>query len=75
MHPSSPDSGWQLTLHGVACWQRGADAPRPLERKHAALLAWLHLEGPTPRGRLAGLLWPDVPEDRARGNLRQRLLK
>ena len=75
MHPSSPDPGWQLTLHGMACWQRGADAPRPLERKHAALLAWLHLEGPTPRGRLAGLLWPDVPEDRARGNLRQRLLK
>jgi DNA-binding SARP family transcriptional activator len=39
------------------------------------VLAWLWLEGPTPRSRLAGLLWPDVPEDRARGNLRQRLLK
>ncbi len=75
MHLASPETGWRLTLHGVACWQRGSAPPRPLERKHAALLAWLHLEGPTPRGRLAGLLWPDVPEDRARGNLRQRLLK
>ncbi len=65
----------RLLLHGVACWQRGTDPPRPLERKHAALLAWLSLEGPTPRSRLAGLLWPDVGEERARGNLRQRLLK
>lgn len=65
----------RLHLHGVAAWC-GADGLRhPLERKHAALLAWLWLEGPTPRSRLAGLLWPDASEDRARGNLRQRLLK
>ena len=44
-----------------------------LERKHAALLAYLRLEGATPRGRLAGLLWPEVGSERARGNLRQRL--
>ncbi|MEO8526796.1 MAG: AAA family ATPase, partial [Caldimonas sp.] len=30
-------------------------------------------EGPTPRGKLARLLWPDAPDARARGNLRQRL--
>jgi len=54
----------------------GADGQaRALERKHAALLSWLWLEGPTPRARLAGLLWPEASEERARGNLRQRLLK
>jgi DNA-binding SARP family transcriptional activator/tetratricopeptide (TPR) repeat protein len=46
-----------------------------LEPKDAALLAYLALEGPTPRARLAALLWPDVEEERARGNLRQRLLR
>ena len=65
-----------LRLHGSTGWRQGASGPwQPLERKHAALLAWLWLEGATPRSRLAGLLWPDVAEDRARGNLRQRLLK
>jgi len=65
----------RLGLHGQAQWRQGDGPARPLERKHAALLAWLWLEGATPRSRLAGLLWPDVAEDRARGNLRQRLLK
>ncbi|WP_168734957.1 transposase [Deinococcus sp. KSM4-11] len=44
-----------------------------LERRAAALLAYLSVEGPTPRSRLAGLLWPDVPESTARVNLRQTL--
>jgi DNA-binding SARP family transcriptional activator len=65
----------RLQLHGAAAWQVSEGAPQPLERKHAALLAWLWLEGPTPRSRLAGLLWPEATEERARGNLRQRLLK
>jgi DNA-binding SARP family transcriptional activator len=64
-----------LVLHARPHWQQPPAPPRALERKHAALLAWLWLEGPTPRSRLAGLLWPEVPEERARGNLRQRLLK
>jgi DNA-binding SARP family transcriptional activator/tetratricopeptide (TPR) repeat protein len=51
------------------------DAPIDLEPKDALLLAYLVVEGPTPRGRLATLLWPDVDEERARGNLRQRLLR
>ncbi len=46
-----------------------------LEPKDALLLAYLAIEGPTPRGRLASLLWPDVNDERARGNLRQRLLR
>lgn len=42
-------------------------------RKTAALLAYLALEGPTPRSRLAGLLWPDADERTARNNLAQSL--
>lgn len=51
------------------------DGPIDLEPKDALLLAYLAVEGPTPRGRLASLLWPEVDEERARGNLRQRLLR
>lgn len=47
--------------------------PRRLERKTAALLAWLALEGETSRGHLAGLLWPESPEATARNNLSQVL--
>lgn len=65
----------RLCLHGVAHWRHGDGPPHALERKHAALLAWLWAEGPTPRSRLAGLLWPEASDARARGNLRQRLLK
>lgn len=46
-----------------------------LERKDAALLAMLAIEGPTPRNRAATLLWPDIDEERARSNLRQRLFR
>jgi DNA-binding SARP family transcriptional activator len=46
-----------------------------LERKEAGLLAYLALEGPSARSRLAGLLWPDGNEEGARGNLRQRLTR
>lgn len=47
----------------------------PMARREAALLAWLHLEGPTPRAALAGLIWPGGSEPRARTNLRQLLLR
>lgn len=42
-------------------------------RRSAALIAYLALEGPTARSRLAGLLWPDSLEATARNNLRQAL--
>ena len=43
--------------------------------KVRALLAYLCVEpaGPHRRERLAGLLWPDLPEDSARTNLRHAL--
>ena len=52
-----------------------ADKVLPLAPRDAALLAWLALEGPTPRGRLAELLWPDSEPDAARNALRQRLFQ
>ena len=64
-----------MRLHGIARLQLPGVGPWVLERKHAAIVAYLWLEGPTPRPRLAGLLWPQATEDRARGNLRQRLSK
>ncbi len=46
-----------------------------LERKDAALLAVLALDGPSSRARIAPLLWPDAEPAAARGNLRQRLFR
>ncbi|NTX07643.1 MULTISPECIES: BTAD domain-containing putative transcriptional regulator [Myxococcus] len=45
----------------------------PLERRTAAVLAWLALEGPHPKYRLAGLLWAESSEVTARNNMRQLL--
>lgn len=42
-----------------------------LDKRVAMLVAYLVLEGPTTRSRLAGLLWPDAPERTARNNLAQ----
>jgi len=50
-------------------------APLPLAPRDAALLAWLALEGPTPRDQLAALLWPASTEAQARTTLRQRLFQ
>jgi len=49
--------------------------PYGLERKDAALLALLAVEGPTTRARMASLLWPDSDPEAARNNLRQRLFR
>ncbi|MEP7302710.1 MAG: AAA family ATPase, partial [Caldimonas sp.] len=54
----------------------GADGSAcALAARDAALLAWLALEGPTSRARLATLLWPDSEPETARNSLRQRLFK
>lgn len=46
-----------------------------LAQRDGALLAWLALEGPTPRARLAALLWPGSDAETARNALRQRLFQ
>jgi len=46
-----------------------------LERKDAALLALLAVDGPLLRARAAGLLWPDAEPQKARNSLRQRLFR
>lgn len=63
----------RLMLSGVPLAQRAAAPPLPLGLRDAVMLAWLALEGPTPRTRLAQLLWPDSDADAARNALRQRL--
>ncbi|GBF03833.1 transcriptional activator domain protein [Deinococcus aerius] len=75
----------QDTVTGAASWTvqvlgqaglRGPDgALRPLERKAAALLAYLAVEGHASRGRLIALLWPETREDAARNNLVHLLRK
>jgi len=64
---------WGIVLLGAPAVRLGERPEQALERKAAALLAYVALEGPTPRATLAGLLWPAVVESRARNNLRQLL--
>lgn len=47
----------------------------PLAPPDALLLAWLALEGPTARERLAALLWPHSDAEASRNALRQRLFR
>ncbi len=53
----------------------GADVVAALERKDAALLALLAIDGPMSRARVAALLWPDAESPNARNSLRQRLFR
>ncbi len=62
-----------LQLHGPPRLLADDGRALSLSAREAALLAWLALEGPTPRARLADLLWPEALG--ARGNLRQTLLR
>ncbi len=72
---SAPTSVARLRLSRIGRFEARGGAATDLEPKDALLLAYLAIEGPTARARLAALLWPDVDEERARGNLRQRLLR
>ncbi|AKU92590.1 BTAD domain-containing putative transcriptional regulator [Vulgatibacter incomptus] len=64
---------WRLQLLRQARLYGPDGASVELDRKTAALLAYLSLEGPSSRSRIAGLLWPDSGDARARANLRQAL--
>lgn len=63
----------RLELLGVPVLQIQTRRLRPIERKTAGILAYLTLEGPTSRSKLAGLLWPESSEATARNNLAQAL--
>lgn len=60
----------ELRLLGAASfWLDGQPLPQPFA-KISALLAYLALEGPQPRVKLAQLLWSDLDSESARRNLR-----
>ena len=65
----------RLRLIGESACLPGDGRSLALECKDALALAYLAIEGPTPRAALASLLWPDVDPERARANLRQRLFR
>ncbi|PYE49399.1 BTAD domain-containing putative transcriptional regulator [Deinococcus yavapaiensis] len=63
---------WRLRADGRQL--DGADGEaRRLDRRTAALVAYLALEGATTRSRLCGLLYPEANEVTARNNLAQLL--
>lgn len=72
---SSPPTLPRLSLAGAPTLLLPGAAAQPLAPLDGALLAWLALEGPTPRSRLAALLWPASDAEAARNSLRQRLFK
>jgi DNA-binding SARP family transcriptional activator len=63
----------------LARWPATCELPgqpaRELAPREAALLAWLAVEGATPRARIAAVLWPDSDEAAQRNALRQRLFQ
>ncbi|MEO8154464.1 MAG: AAA family ATPase [Rhizobacter sp.] len=65
----------QLQLAASPCFVDADGSACALAVRDGALLAWLALEGPTPRARLAKLLWPDAEPETARNSLRQRLFQ
>lgn len=64
----------ELHIYGSPKLVIGANVV-PLERKDAALLAVLTLEGATARDSLAAWLWPAVPLKQANLSLRQRVFR
>lgn len=69
-----PDTPLLLRLTGAPCACTG-ERSLPLGASDALLLAWLALEGPTTRERLALLLWPASSAEAARNAMRQRLFR
>lgn len=63
-----------LRLHlvgGIRAWLDDEVVEAPASRRAWHLLGWLALHpGPHPRGTVAAVFWPGVPEPSARGSLR-----
>ena len=65
---------WCLQLCGLPqALSATGDQAVVLERRDAAMLALLAIEGPTARSRVSALLWPDEALEAVRGRLRQRI--
>jgi DNA-binding SARP family transcriptional activator len=75
VHETSASALIHLRLLAVPALVLGSGVPVALERKDAALLALLALDGPVPRARVAAMLWPDAEPHKARNSLRQRLFR
>lgn len=73
-HPARRPSV-RLRLAGGPQLERRDGSVHRLERHEAALLTLIAFEGPTPRSRVAALLWGDADGDRQRSSLRQRLFQ
>ena len=65
----------QLQLAALPRFVHADGTAQALAPRDGALLAWLALEGPTPRARLAELLWPESEPEVARNAMRQRLFQ
>ncbi len=65
--------GWRLHLCGLPRVLATDGQCVVLERRDAAMLALLAIEGPTARARVTALLWPDESVEDVRGRLRQRI--
>jgi len=65
----------QLSLSRSPTVQLPSGKVLGLALRDAALLAWLAIEGPTTRARLASLLWSESDGESARNALRQRLFQ
>lgn len=69
---SSVADGYRLNLLGdAAVFHDGV--PVSLLRRERLLVSLLALQGSRPRGYIAGTLWPETAEERARASLRQSL--
>ncbi|MEO8082087.1 MAG: AAA family ATPase [Caldimonas sp.] len=75
LHRRAVNARIRLLLASDLHVQTEGATPWPLAGKDGALLAWLAIEGPTPRERLARLLWPESDNAAARNALRQRIFK
>lgn len=64
---------WMARVLGWAHLQGPDGQTVRLERRAAALLAHLALEGPSAKFPLASLLWPESPPNTVRNNMRQLL--
>ena len=64
-----------LRLQAAPACVRADGSSHHLEVRDAVLLAYLAIEGPTSRAELCARLWPAAQPQRARANLRMRLMR